>query len=1522
MSFGFATIIALGRKEALEPFLHELHARPLLGTAAELVSESRRGLANMQNAPDIAFRCGPFALAHILQHGTTKPRAEQLRVLYGAKSTPRGLSLSAVERISAQAGMRYQMAFREPGAELIVPAVAHWKVGHFAALTAREGTRYRVADATFGEDILMSALTLEEESSGYFLVPAGSLPIGWRAVGRHEADHVWGRGDTGANKDNGATGAGEQGAFPAGQCALGCSRWNVEPMVVGLSLHDVPVGYTPALGPAMLFELHYSHRDVQQPQIFDHANLGRKWTTTWLSYVTDNVNVNGSVELYRRGGGNETFTFAAAALRSNLGPFSSSVMIRRTDGVGNTTGYSREFSDGSIEDFSHAMGSKYFLTALIDPHGNRVSLAYDTQLRLVTLTDALGLVTTISYELAGDPLKMTKVTDPFGRTATFSYDAANNLESITDSLGIVSKFSYGPSDFISKLETPYGTTTFSYGDASTDASLGTARVVNATDALGRTSRVEFRHAAPGISASTPAGRVPKGMSTTNDHLQWRNTFVWSAEQYARAQQGGQLDYTAAKIIHWLHTQDNSTARVIESVKEPMEERVWYDYPSQPDSVHVGTASQPLHIGRVLDDGTTQLTSFEYNARGRVSKKIDPAGRTFQYEYTDAGLDLLAVYNVTDGARDQLLARSYDDKRRLLSSSGADGVATHYEYTSRGQLAKLTDALGHVTTYEYDPRGYLVAIVKDTGARRSFERDAVGRASSTTSADGMTVRYEYDAADRRTKTEYPNGTSLELEYRWLDLARIKDRSGHVTELTIDAERQLTAVRDPMGQVMAFEYGADGKLSSFTDEMGSQTRVERDLQGRVTSKHYPDGGSEAVEYERASSRVHALTDASSQVTSYRYLIDDALAEVNYASAQQSKATVRFDYDHSYRRVVSMTDATGQTTYTYHPMSPPAPGAGSLASAEVPVAGAPGVKDTIKYSYDSLGRVVAHSIGDSSESLTYDSLGRLAEVHNELDAFLLQHSGTGRDVSSATSEHGPQFTHRYHDSLLDNLLRETDVVRTSGQPLAHFEYDYDPAGNVRSFVEDYLGQQSPQAGTLSPPAMRRPDGGTDGPIAGRYVAMAMGLAVALLLCLAVARGRADARLLLGLLPLLTSTFCTAAQLGKTPKTASRTDYHYDDNYRLLSASVATSGGALAQPKFEYQYDAVSNITSRRSGPEVHGFSYTSANAIMAGRYDANGSPSELDGKRYAWDAANRLVQANSSVVTTEFSYDGLHRMVRAVETRAGKVVRDRAYVWCGDTRCAEHDNLKPGSPISKRYFEQGFVADGERFYYVTDRLGSVRQLIDAAGRVRAQYTYDPYGVSTKTHGDKDSDVGFAGYFRHATSGLQFARYRAYDAAHGRWLNRDPIGYRGGQPNLYAYAGGDPINRTDPFGLAVYWCRQEADLPLNQYVGLEHWWLMTDKHEYGLGVCGQGVPGVGGNSDAPFSAVCLNDHTGRSLTTGAHCEVVEGVDEGCVDKTYENGGSFGRWIPALNDCQTTVNRILYFCSDGQQGGYWGGVF
>jgi len=93
-------------------------------------------------------------------------------------------------------------------------------------------------------------------------------------------------------------------------------------------------------------------------------------------------------------------------------------------------------------------------------------------------------------------------------------------------------------------------------------------------------------------------------------------------------------------------------------------------------------------------------------------------------------------------------------------------------------------------------------------------------------------------------------------------------------------------------------------------------------------------------------------------------------------------------------------------------------------------------------------------------------------------------------------------------------------------------------------------------------------------------------------------------------------------------------------------------------------------------------------------------------------------------------------------------------------------------------------------------VSELVTSSGSIAAQSTYDPYGNKTLVTGTLVSDIGYAGYVYHAASALNFTRYCAYDAAHARWINRDPIAEMGGV-NLYAYVSGNPVTLTDSSGL-----------------------------------------------------------------------------------------------------------------------------
>jgi RHS repeat-associated protein len=100
----------------------------------------------------------------------------------------------------------------------------------------------------------------------------------------------------------------------------------------------------------------------------------------------------------------------------------------------------------------------------------------------------------------------------------------------------------------------------------------------------------------------------------------------------------------------------------------------------------------------------------------------------------------------------------------------------------------------------------------------------------------------------------------------------------------------------------------------------------------------------------------------------------------------------------------------------------------------------------------------------------------------------------------------------------------------------------------------------------------------------------------------------------------------------------------------------------------------------------------------------------------------------------------------------------------------------------------------HFLTDALGSTVALTDAGGAVRTEYTYAPFGVATMT-GGSTNELGYAGREDDGTN-LVYYRARYYDPTRQRFISEDPIGFNGGDPNLYAYVLNTPINYTDPSG------------------------------------------------------------------------------------------------------------------------------
>ena len=991
----------LGHVERLAALLDDDRLQTLTGAATELRDGAREGLWLMRNQPAVAFLCGPKALENLLLASRAPKAAINLVDRYQTEG--RGATLAEVGRLAERAGVSYRLIHRDADSAVPVPSVVHWKV-NFAAIVAERGGRFQIDDPTFGRTLWVTRSALDAEASGYFLVlgPAAADP-GWRAVGSEEAEQIRGMGTTSTN-DPSQTMPADPDACGSCSSSQGMAQYNFKEMLVSLNITDMPVGYAPPKGPAVFAKLVYNQREASQPATFSFFNVSPKWTLNWLSYIEDDpTNPGGNVTRVVAGGGYVNYT----GYSSTTGTFTPEVQDASVLTLAsNQASYTRSLKDGSIEVYSLSNGATsfprlIFLTAIIDPAGNALTFHYDSQLRLTSVVDATGRATSLSYGLSSNPLLVTAITDPFGRSAQLTYDGSGRLSQITDVLGLTSTFTYDSSSLVNSLTTPYGKTSFAYGMGSD----GNSRFARATDPLGHTERLEFVQGAPDVASSDSA--TPQGMPVPlfNEYLSSRDTFYWDKHAYAVAYG----DYTKPRQRHWAHlnTDTSVTSGTLESVKYPLENRIWYTYPGQQNNSlgagESGSLNEPTGVGRVLDNGATQLTLYQYNGFGNVTNRVDPVGRQTALTYAANQIDVLSVKQQTASGFVTIASYSYNAQHRPLTYTDAAGETTQYRYNAAGQLTQMIDALGRVTAYYYDSFGYLTAIVNANGKLAlTLTYDAYGRVATSTDSEGWTVAFDYDALDRVTKKTFPDGTSRTFAYNKLDLASVTDRQGRTTVYTHDAVRQLVAITDPLGNITRFVRYENGVLKALVDPLGHVMTWTIDVENRLLSKQYPDGRLTGYGYEAATGRLLFVADQLNQIKQFAYTPDDRLAGITYLNAVHATPNIAFAYDPYFPLRTAMTDGTGTTSYLYHTVG--TPGALKLALESPPFA-----NTATTYTYDALGRVSKMSVGGNVETFAYDALGRLVTHADDLGTFNRTYLGeTGQLVSQGNGVVGTAWSY----------------------------------------------------------------------------------------------------------------------------------------------------------------------------------------------------------------------------------------------------------------------------------------------------------------------------------------------------------------------------------------------------------------------------------------------------------------------------------------------------------------------------------
>ncbi|HWX20794.1 MAG TPA: RHS repeat-associated core domain-containing protein [Candidatus Binatia bacterium] len=1484
----------LGSCEELDQLLAEASGWEMRGGAAEIATEARETLWVARNRPEVGFKCGLSALLQLIPGATTNSAAASL---LETKTTLKGISLDRLNELASKCGLKYQIVRRTPGSPVPLNSLVHLKLNHYAAITRRDHDRYLVSDPSFtrfyGQQVWMTKATLDEESDGYFLVPEGSLTEGWRPVTSEQAATVWGRGPTTGKDPNALTPRDAQTPRP---CPHGMAQAGAHLMLVSLNLQDMPIGYAPPIGPRIDFVATYNQRDPYMAlylKPFSASNIGNQWTYNWFSYIIDGSTfatgdaLRGTVQRFVPGGG----MIQHAGYNSSTGYYTTDrdgCTLQYIAGDASTPEqYQLLCPDGSKFIYAHRRSSNFdfntsferfvMLTAVVDPAGNTVTLTYDSQERLQYITDAANKTTTFYYDTIlyydsqpqlgdqpWDPWKISRIQDPFGRVAYFQYGPNGELEKITDVIGMSSTFAYGPGDFLNQMTTPYGVSTFSFTES------GLTRTLTMTDPNGDREYVMYIDAIDlTVNPTFPATEleVPTTSPTLVAGFQnFRNTFYF--DKKAMSLYGSQVSpsapaaiLTTATMYHWLHDDDNGAtlcSGILESIKAPLQSRIWFLYPSQNTASRSSGISlrTPSAIAREVENpdgsGTAvdQVYQFQYNSQGNLISFTDaaPLNRQTILDYNANGIDLLKVRQTTGGINDVLAEFGpYDAHHCPSTYIDASRQTWNLTCNSAGQLIQTTNPKSEVTRLVHDSSGYLQTLNEDwSGGTKttSLAYDSFGRVHTVTDSEGYVLTFEYDALDRVTKVTYPDTTFEKYDYSRLDLIRTWDRAGHRTQITYDAVGRPLSVKDRLERVTQFSWCNCGGLSSITDPMTHITSWVRDLQGRVIEKDYQDGKKVHYSYEPRSGRLQTVTDpkmnpaGANQVKQYTYFRDDTLKGVTYINSAIATAPVSFTYDPNYRRLFSMTDGSGTTSFSYNPINPSGMlGAGRLAQEITPIGA------VIFHGYDELGRATDRQIDNIEEFVVFDDLGRVTSHVSPLGTTIATYLNATPKLSSLV------YPDQQYDRLIINFgyfnnlgdQRLQSIVNNTHNdargPYSTFGYQYDVLGRIAQWTQDYefptqdgriVNLENDREDQLLS-ATVSPQNGSSYPAKGyAYAYDASGNRTLEQIqngptytlppnpphlipvpFFPIQKSKSDYDSVNKLVARTGSGSTPVRFRGTVDEAASVTvngqpaqvdaDPASGTGGKLFTATISLGTGWQTAQVVGKDYDGANggNVATKNydlylTGDVDKTFSYDD-NGNRTGFTSASGNMS------YEWDAEDRLVAVNNGALRSEFSYDGFSRCVQILEMNNGSTTSTKRFVWSGAQMCEERN---ANNSVMKRFYPEGEQVAGHNYYFTRDHLGSVRELVDVSGAaLAAQYDYDPYGRRTVSAGGAvNADFGFTGLYYHAPSGLHLALFRAYDAETGRWLNRDPIAEDGGL-NLYSYVANDPAGSLDPMGLLDYY-------------------------------------------------------------------------------------------------------------------------
>ncbi|MEQ1558070.1 MAG: RHS repeat-associated core domain-containing protein [Methyloglobulus sp.] len=767
--------------------------------------------------------------------------------------------------------------------------------------------------------------------------------------------------------------------------------------------------------------------------------------------------------------------------------------------------------------------------------------------------------------------------------------------------------------------------------------------------------------------------------------------------------------------------------------------------------------------RTLTDLSTNASrtwNYTYDSPGRVKAVDGP--RTDVADVTTYGYDPVTkdLTSITDALGHKATVQN-DANGRPKTITDPNGLVTAFTWNPRGWLDQRLEGQ-EKTVFTHDANGTLTKITFPGGESLNFTPDAAHRITEVKDALGNRIVYGLDAMDNVLTVDVYNaaGAKVKTESRDYDnLNRLFHAYGALKQATTfahDGNGNVTAITDPNNHKTQRLFDALNRLDQVTDPALGITDLTHDANDGLTGNLDPKGNNTVIT-RNGFGEPTAVNSPDAGLTKYTY---DSAGNVK-----------------------SKIDARGRSiTYTYDALN-----------RETYAAESSGVNFATTWNTGGcVGKPAKLAYTGGDTAYTWDTnchLTKKVQTVQYTKVTLAQAWSpvTGR-LLSTTYPSGMTIGYGY------DAAGQVNRLTVNGKPLlsniSHF-----PFGPARSWVWA-TGVGTSYARTFDQDG-RLKSFPLDGAGSRRTLARDLG---GLIRTITDAKGTVVAQK-------QTLTYTALDEVKSFSSGTVTQSYTYDKNGNRLTGPLAANMATFVEPT-----DRLLTTQTLPAAP-------VAITSDLAGYFTKDENNSYYHSSR--GDMRQALPKGGQLQV---YGFSNLHEPVITINN-VTKAATLRLYDADGAALLGEYSetyNQPTAQPVISREYVYldgsipvavtatgGATATATNLYRIyADQLDTPRTVVSADGSVVVwDWTRtDPFGAIPPT-GTFAISLRFPGQHADPATGLFLNHFRNYDPKKGRYIEPDPIGLAGGQNNLFAYVGGNPVNVDDPRGL--YWLRQDWQPP-----------------------------------------------------------------------------------------------------------------